>query len=261
MTTSYSNHTTLITGASAGIGTAFARELARRGSNLVLVARREDRLRELAAEIAEEHGVAVHTVPLDLSRPGAGRELKRETDRRGIRVTAVVNNAGFGTASRFGEEDPERLDDMIGVNIGSLVDISHAYIGDLRAHEAGFLLNVASTGGYFPIPGMAVYGATKAFVLSFTEALWRESRGSKLRVLALAPGATSSEFFEVVGAQTDGGTRHETPEQVVNTALRALEKRSPAPSVISGWRNKTLTIPVRLLSRRGVVNLVARLVG
>jgi short-subunit dehydrogenase len=195
----YRGQTTLITGASSGIGVEFARSFAWRGSDVVLVARRLDRLEKLSAELAATYGVRATAIPLDLSLPAAGRTLAQEVDRRGLAVTSLVNNAGFGTFGPFHAEDPERLREEIGVDVASVVDVSRAFIERLRAAGTGVLINVASLAAYGPIPNMAVYAATKAFVLSFTEALWQESLGTGLRVIALSPGATRTEFFEVVG--------------------------------------------------------------
>lgn len=250
----YHGQTTLITGASSGIGVEFARELARRGSNVVLVARRRDRLEQLATELAATYGIRATAIPLDLSLPGAGETLAAEVTRRGLAVTSLVNNAGFGTYGPFHTEDPQRLREEIAVDVASVVDISRAFIDSLRAAGSGVLINVASIVAYQPVPNMAVYAAAKAFVLSFTEALWQESRGTGLRVLALSPGATRTEFNEVLG--TEEATRRatfETPRQVVETALRALDRRTPPLSVVSGRVNRLMTSAVRLLSRRRAV--------
>ncbi|MGW6707356.1 SDR family NAD(P)-dependent oxidoreductase [Streptomyces sp. NPDC054956] len=256
----YRGQTTLITGASSGLGEEFARRLAARGSDLVLVARREDRLRRLAAELSAEYGVQVTPVPMDLGADRVGELLAAEVARLGITVTGVVNNAGFGTFGPLHLEDPERLRQELAVNVGAVVDISRAFIGPLRAHGKGILVNVASMGAYQPIPHMAVYGATKAFVLSFTEALWYESRGTGLRVLALSPGATRTEFFDTLGNQdVNAGTRFQTCEDVVLTTLKALDRRNPGPSVISGALNRMMAVGGRLLSRRRLVNSVGRL--
>ena len=141
----------------------------------------------------------------------------------------------------------------------SVVDISRAFIGRLRAGGTGVLINVASMAAYQPIPNMAVYAATKAFVLSFTEALWQESLGTGLRVVALSPGATRTEFNDVVGTEdpTRGAVSFETPRQVVETAMRALDRRSPPSSVVSGRINRLMVSAVRLLSRRRAVLVAA----
>ena len=250
----YSKQTTIITGASSGIGVEFARGFARRGSDVVLVARRLDRLEKLAAELTETYGVRAEAIPLDLSVPDAGQRLAEEVDRRGLTVTSVVNNAGFGTFGPFHTEDPDRLQEEINVNVASVVDISRAFIGRLRAGGNGVLVNVASMAAYQPIPNMAVYAASKAFVLSFTEALWQESLGTGLRVLLLSPGATRTEFNDVLGTEeATSNASFQTPRQVVETSLRALDRRKPPPSVVSGRLNRLMTNVSRVLSRRRAV--------
>jgi uncharacterized protein len=250
--------TTLITGASSGIGAQFARQLAARGSDLVLVARRADRLTQLATELRREHGRAVTPLAFDLNQPAPGAALAHEVETRGINVTSVINNAGFGTWGLFHETDPERLRRMITVDATAVVDISRAFIDQLRAHGNGYLVNITSVAAYAAIPNQAVYSATKAFVLSFTESLWAESRGTGLRVLAFAPGVTSTEYFDVVGTtDADGGSSYQTPEQVVTRALSVIERRDPPPSAVSGRRNHLITISPRFLTRRRAVSLTA----
>jgi short-subunit dehydrogenase len=248
----YRGQTTLITGASAGLGAEFARQLAARGSNLVLVARREDRLKKLAQALSTEHGVMVTVIAADLSLPHAGQTLTEETDRLGLRVTSLINNAGFGTYGAFHKEDADRLSDEIAVNVASVVNISRAYIERLRQAGNGILINVASNAAYQPNPLLAVYGATRAFVLNFTEALWFESAGTGLKVLALSPGPTQTEFFDVIGTTnaSGGSTALQSPRQVVEKALHTLDRRNPPPSIISGRRNHLLALSVRLLTRR-----------
>ncbi|PZA20410.1 SDR family NAD(P)-dependent oxidoreductase, partial [Modestobacter versicolor] len=186
------------------------------------------------------------------------RALAAEVDRRGIEVTSVVNCAGFGTHGPFHREDADRLAEEIAVDVTALVDVSRAFIDRLRVAGTGVLVNVASMAAYTPSPNMAVYAAGKAFVLSFTEALWQESLGSGLRVLALSPGATDTEFFDVLGNDAaDGGRGRQTPQQVVTTALRALDRRTPPPSVAVGRRNRVAATGVRLLTRRRAVLAMA----
>jgi short-subunit dehydrogenase len=246
----YHGQTTLITGASAGIGAEFARQLAARGSDVVLVARRLDRLERLAAELRMAYGITATPIVLDLAAPEAAAALDAALTERGRTITSLINNAGFATTTAFHRADPRRLDAEIAVNITSLVDLSRLYIERLRARPGGVLVNVASVAAYQPTPTMAVYGATKAFVLSFTEALWYESRGTGLRVLALSPGATETEFFDVAGAQADGGTSRMPAAEVVRAALKALDRRVPPPSVIAGTRNRLMSQATRLVSRR-----------
>ena len=245
----FTHQTTIVTGASSGIGTAFARELARRGSDVVLVARRLDRLRTLASELEAGFGIRATPIALDLSVPSAGRRLADEVTDRGLSITGLVNNAGFGTDGAFHDEDPDRLTDEINVDVANLVDITRAFIEPLRAAGTGVLVNVASLAAYVPSPGMAVYSACKAFVLSFTEALWFESRDTGLRVLCLSPGLTRTEFFDAL----DGGAyngNYQTPEQVVATAMRELDRGGRRPSVQSGRMNAVASALPRFLTRK-----------
>lgn len=251
----YHRQTVIVTGASSGLGAEFARQLARRGANLVLVARRADRLENLAAELTRAHGVTVTAVARDLGLPDAGRRLRAELESRGIHATGLVNNAGFGTHDAFTDEDPDRLQSMIALNVSALVDLSRAYIDPLTSADTGVLINVASLLGFQPTPYLSVYGATKAFVLSFTESLWEETRGTGLRVLAVCPGATRTEFYDVAGSQSaDYGTKRVTPEQVVTIALDTLDRRSAPPSVITNGR--LLALASKLLPRRPMVRLM-----
>lgn len=259
MTVDYTGTTALITGASSGLGVEFARQLAARGADLVLVARRADRLEALAAELRIT-GRTVTVIPADLAAPDAATALAAELAARDISVATLVNNAGFGTRNRFENEDPARIAEEIDLNVGALVDLTRAFYDQLRTHDRGALITVASTAAYQPVPLMAVYGATKAFVLSFTEALWYENKGRGLRVLALSPGATKTEFFDVAGAGARLGD-FQTAEEVVALALRTLDKRNPGPSVISGARNRATAGVTKLFSRRTVVNVVGSMTG
>lgn len=251
----YTNQTILVTGASSGIGAAFARALAGRGANLVLVARRLDRLETLASELTTAYDIRATPIGLDLGQPAAGRALKEKTDALGLSVTGVINNAGFGTDGAFHDEDAAMLAQEIAVDITTLVDISRAYIEPLREAGVGVLVNVSSMAGHQPIPGMAVYSASKAFVLNFTEALWHESRSTGLRVLALSPGLTTTEFFDALDSEQYKGN-YQTPEQVVQTALDALD-RNRRPSITSGRVNALTTSASRLLSRKRTVIVAA----
>jgi hypothetical protein len=214
----------------------------------------------MGAELSAAHGVKAWTVAMDLATPTAGEALAAEVDRLGVAVTSLINNAGFATWGQFHDADAVRSRDEITLNTLALVDISRAFIGGLRAAGSGVLVNVASTAAYQPIPNMAVYGATKAFVLSFTEALWQESAGTGLRVLCLSPGATRTEFFEVVGTEdAAAGTRMQSAPEVIALALATLDRRNPPPSVVSGRVNRAMTVAGRLISRRSTVRLVGRL--
>ncbi|MTE24264.1 SDR family oxidoreductase [Microbacterium sp. ZXX196] len=244
-----SSPTTLITGASAGLGAEFAAQLAARGHDLVLVARREERLRELADRLAADHGVLVETIAADLASDGAARRLHAETASRGIHVTGLVNNAGFGLKGALADEDPTRLDAMIHLNVATLTALTRAYLPDILA-AGGILVNVASTAAYQPCPSMAAYGATKAYVLSFTEAIAHEARGSGARILAISPGATRTEFFDEVGTEAMAFGRFQSSRQVVAHTLRALDARSRPASVVSGRLNALTAAIAQRVPRR-----------
>ncbi|MBG0567984.1 SDR family NAD(P)-dependent oxidoreductase [Actinoplanes aureus] len=250
MAVDYRNQTTLITGASSGLGAEFARRLAARGSHLVLVARRGDRLESLATSLSTAHGVSVTPIAMDLAVPGAGAKLAAAVAEHGIEISSLINNAGFGTHRLFHEADPQRITDEITLNVTSLTEISRAFIEPLRSRGTGVLVNVASIAAYQPGPTLAVYAATKAFVLSFTEALWYESRGTGLRVMALSPGATQTEFFDVAGQGADGGTRRMSAEHVVGLAMTALDRRNPPASLVTGRANRLMIGASRLAGRR-----------
>ncbi|GAB3651155.1 SDR family NAD(P)-dependent oxidoreductase [Glycomyces tarimensis] len=259
-TIDYGSQTVLITGASSGIGAEFARALAERGSDVVLVARRLERLERLANELSADYGVRATPIAMDLTAPSVGAKLDRACAERGLRVTSVVNNAGFATNRYFHEADHERLMAEIALNVTGLVDISRTFAGRLR-ESGGFVVNVASMAAYQAAPLMAVYGAAKAFVLSFTEALWYESRGTGMRVLALCPGATETEFFDVAGERASGGRRRMPAAAVVATALRALDRRSTPPSVVAGRLNRVAASLGRLVSRRRLTMAVGRIMA
>jgi short-subunit dehydrogenase len=250
MTIDFSGTTALITGASSGLGSEFAHQFARRGADVVLVARREDRLRELAERISGQHGVHATPIALDLARPDAHAVLRAEVDGRGIRIGTLVNNAGFGVKGAFVDADPVRIAQMVQLNVGAVVAITREFLPDLVRTGRGALVNVASTAAYQPCPDMAVYGASKAFVLSFTEALAHETRDSGLRVLTLSPGATRTEFFDIVGTENAAVGRFQTPEQVVALALRRLDGRRTPPSVVSGRANALTSRLVGVMPRR-----------
>ncbi|WP_166979578.1 SDR family NAD(P)-dependent oxidoreductase [Paramicrobacterium fandaimingii] len=259
-TIDHGSQTVLITGASSGIGEAFARKLASLGSDLVLVARREDRLQRLASELNRAHGVRATVLRQDLSSATAGADLRAAVDSAGLRVTGVINNAGFGTFGPFVAEDPQLLAREIAVDVSAPVQTSAAFLSDMVEAGSGYLINVASMAAYAPTPRMAVYGATKAFVLSFTESLWAELCTSGVTIFALSPGATSTEFNSVVGTDdATAGARMRTPDNVVATALAHLARRNPGPSVIDGASNRVGANLGRLLTRRTMASIMSRI--
>lgn len=258
MTIDHRGTTALVTGASSGLGEEFARQLAARGADLILVARRLDRLEALASDLHARYTVTVTPIARDLSAPDAASELAADLASRGMSVDTLVNNAGFATRNRFVDEDPARIAQEVDLNVGVLVDLTRALLPQLLERGRGALINIASTAAYQPVPMMAVYGATKAFVLSFTEALWYEAKGSGLTVLALSPGATKTEFFDVAGEDARVGN-FQTAEEVVRLALTTLDRRDPPPSVMSGTANRLTAFSSKFLSRRALANLTGRI--
>jgi short-subunit dehydrogenase len=245
----------LVTGASSGIGRALAERVAEEGGDLVLVARREPVLHAQAEELGERYGVRVDVVPTDLSVAGAAAGIVRELSVRGISVDALVNNAGLGI---HGDVAGSRLTDastQIAVNITALTELTALLLPPMIARGRGTIVNVASTAAFQPVPHMAVYAATKAYVLSFTRALWAETRGSGVRVLAVSPGATDTAFFDVAGDDASVGIRR-TPEQVVDVAMSAL--RAGRREVVDGAANALLARAAGRLPTRWAIALAER---
>lgn len=242
------NNTALITGSSGGIGEEFATQLARRQVNLVLVARRADKLAELRSALLElSPDLAIDVIAADLSVPGSATELMSKVEALGRRVDVLINNAGVGLHGDFVDQEQGRNAAQIQLNCGTLVDLTALFLPAMVRARHGLIINVASTAAFQPLPGMAVYGATKAFVLSFTEALWQEAKGTGVRVLTLCPGATETEFFARTGEEflTSG---RQTSKQVVDTALGAIDKTTP--TVVSGWKNALLATGYRFTPRK-----------
>jgi short-subunit dehydrogenase len=191
--------TALVTGASAGIGAAIARELTRRGHGVTLVARRRERLEALAGELRAEHGVRAEVLPCDLVDPDARAELPGRVEALGLEVDVLVNNAGFGTSGCFHESDVDREVQQVRILVEAVVDLTGRFVRGMVARRRGAILNVASTAGYAPLPRMAGYGAAKAWTRSFTHAIHQELKPHGIAVTALCPGPVETEFFEVAG--------------------------------------------------------------
>ena len=243
----------LITGASAGLGAEFARQLSRQGHRLVLVARRQERLDELAAELGDARAIA-----LDLSQPGVAARLMADIAAHGETVGLLFNNAGFGLAGQFAELDGKRQREMIDLNCGALADLAHAVLPGMIARRTGGILNVASTAAFQPGPGMAVYFATKAFVLSFSEALHDEAKPHGVKVSCLCPGPTRTEFRSVSGFDPKGRLVKLSADaaSVVEAGLRGLERNQAV--VVPGLANKAIAQVHRLMPR-AVMRRAARM--
>ena len=246
-------NTTLITGASSGIGEAFARKLAARGRNVLLVARSEDKLIALCNELGRLTSIRAQYLALDLANAEARSQLFEETQKRDLEIDMLINNAGFGSMGDFVKLDPSRELEMIELNVTALVDLTHRFLGPMRERKGGTIINVASTAGFQPVPYMATYAATKAFVLSFSEALWDENRMHGIHVMALCPGVTETNFFEAAGIDRPPMRTIQTPEEVVETTLRALQRKKSL--VISGWANWFVVEAERFLPRSAVTKV------
>jgi len=248
------NGVALITGASAGLGVDFARQLSERGKRLVLVARRKDRLDALATELGNARAIGE-----DLSLPGAVDRLMADLAAHGEHVELLVNNAGFGLTGRFAELDEKLQRQMIDLNCGALTELAHAVLPGMIGRKSGAILNVASTAAFQPGPGMAVYFATKAFVLSFSEALHEEVKKNGVVVSALCPGPTATEFGQVAGfkASSPSSKLAADSESVVRAGLEGLEKGQAV--VIPGPMNKATAQAHRFFPRSWVRKAAAML--
>jgi short-subunit dehydrogenase len=199
----------LITGASSGIGTAIARELASRGHAVALVARREERLKSLATELTSEHGVSAEALACDLADSADRERLSGEIHELGRSVEVLVNNAGFGSRGQFVSNDPGRMVGMVRLNVEAVVDLTSRYLPGMAERGRGAVLNVASVAAFQPLPGSATYAASKSFVLSFSEALHTEQRGTGVTITAVCPGPVKTEFTDAAGMP---GVENETPD-------------------------------------------------
>src|SRR5213082_1991551 len=243
----------LITGASAGIGREFARQLAGRARSMILVARRDERLIELADQLQREHPkLLVHIRKVDLGDLGQLQDFLERLDREKLEVDLLINNAGLGDSGPFAESDPNRNKEMTVVNVEALTLITRHFIPQMIANRRGAILNVSSSAGFLPIPGSAVYAATKAYVTSFSEALRAELRGTGISVCALCPGPVVTEFQQVAsrpGREVKPGPGPDflqvPVEQVVRDALASLE--ADRPLVIPGFAMKLAMFLTRLM--------------
>jgi len=234
----------LVTGASAGLGVEFARQLSKRGHRLVLVARRKERLEELAKELGNARAVAI-----DLSRANAAAKLMADIEANGEVVDLLVNNAGFGLIGRFAELDAKRERQMIDLNVGTLADLCRAVAPAMIKRKSGGILNIASIAAFQPGPRMATYFATKAFVLSLTEALHEELLPHGIKVSCLCPGPTRTEFGDVAGFRGNGlfDRLAMTAADVVQVGLAGLDKNRAV--VVPGWVNKIVSSSTRFTPR------------
>ena len=246
----------LVTGASSGIGEAIARRIARDGRHVTLVARRADRLEALAREPEQAHGIRAHVIAKDLIRAGAVGELLEEIAGRGLTVDWLVNNAGFGTVGRFDQLPIEGELDEIRLNVEVLVELTGGCLPGMVGRGHGVVMNIASLGGFAPGPYMATYAATKAFVLSFSEAIAAELRGTGVQVLCVCPGFTRTEFQQK--AEVDVSSLPDfvwmSAAEVADQAVRAVGR---SPVLVNGVLNSLVASTVRFAPRGLVTRLVA----
>lgn len=252
----------LITGASAGIGMVFAQELASRGYDLVLVARRQDRLEKLATDLRDRYSCQIEVLPQDLSLANGATAVAELVAAKGWSINLLINNAGYGSYGEFTQIDRQTQLQMIQLNILALVDLTHQFLPGMQARGHGSIINVASTAAFQPMAYVATYAATKAFVLSFSEALWAENLDKGVQVLALCPGPTQTEFFTASGwPGYDAGSKNygqaTTPGEVVKEALAALGT-DVSHVVNGGLPNRLITGLSRLVPRELLAKIVSR---
>ncbi len=248
--------TALITGASSGIGEAFARRLAADGHDLFLVARSEDKLKALCGELSAKHSINADYFAIDLSENGSDSAVFDETESRGIEIGFLINNAGFGSMGDFAELPLDRELEMIDLNIRALVGLTHRYLAGMRNRKRGTIINVSSAAGFQPIPFMATYAASKSFVTAFSEAIAEENRPFGIQVLALCPGSTKTNFFEASNYKDIFTAKgQQTAEQVVETAMRTVG--TGRSKVVSGWPNWFVATSVTIVPN----SLLTKIVG
>lgn len=234
----------VVTGASSGLGVHYADRLAQQGSDLILAARREQELSEVADDLRRRHGVTVEIRPVDLASEDGRAGFVEEV--AGLDVHTIVNNAGFGSAGQFKDLERSRVQQEVSLNVGALTELSHAVVGGMVERGRGAIINVASTAAFQPMPGLAVYSGTKIYVLQFTVALWEELHDTGVRALAVCPGPTNTRFFEYAGDDSVLRQRR-SPEQVIDASFRALEAHRPF--VVDGVRNRIVALSNRFVPR------------
>ena len=242
----------VVTGASSGLGAEFVKQIAARGLNVVLVARRAERMEALAGAIRRAHGVRTRVVSADLTDPNACRRIEERTGD--LEVGLLVNNAGFGLSGAYTDQDPGRVLNMTVLNCVVPVQLTNHYLPRMLERGRGGLIFLASTAAYQATPYLGVYGATKAFNLLMGESLWKEYRKEGIDALSLSPGFTRTEFTRVARMKDASGLREAAPDAVVALALKSLGKR---PSVIHGLVNRVLNFTGRFLPRRTAIAITS----
>lgn len=253
--------TALITGASSGIGETFARELASRKTDLVLVARSQDKLEQLASELASKYQVKTEVIAQDLTEAAAGQAVFDLVEAKGLTIDLLINNAGFGDYGGFSDRPLSKQMAMVQLNIVALIELTGLFLPAMQHQKNGAIINISSIAGFQPIPYMSVYAATKAFVLNFSEALWAENKDRGIRILVACPGPTESEFYARAdfpdSATGLNGMTMASAEKVVRETLKALEK-GQSTVVAGGFANQIIVNLPRLLPRDILVSAVGK---
>jgi hypothetical protein len=252
--------TALITGASGGIGQAFAEELAAQNINLVLVSRSEEKLNQLAQQLQAQYKIQVDAIVKDLTEPSATQVVYDTVQAKGLRIDLLINNAGFGDYGDFAERDGERQLKIIQLNIIALVDLTHKFLPEMRQRRSGGIINLSSLSGFQPIPYLSVYAASKAFILSFSQALWAENRDYGVRVLVVCPGPVDTNFFaeaQIPVALAGKTNKISTSKEVARASLKALE-RGDSTVVIGDFNTHAITKLSPLVPRKILLTMLEK---
>ena len=253
--------TALVTGASAGIGAEFATELAKRNYNLVLVARSQDKLEQIALKLASKYKVKAEVIAQDLTEESAGQKVFDAVQAQGIIVDLLINNAGFGDYGTFADRPLSKQMAMVQLNIAVVVELTGLFLPLMQQRRNGAIINISSIAGFQPIPYMSVYAASKAFILNFSEALWAENKDNGVNILVSCPGPTESQFYDRAdfpdSATGLNSTTMATAEKVVKETLDALDNKQ-STVVAGGFANQIIANLPRIVPRDLLVNVVGK---
>lgn len=253
--------TTLITGASGGIGEVFARTLAAEKHNLFLVARSENKLKQLCDELSRKHNIKANYITADLTKPGSDELIYNQSVKLGLEINMLINNAGIGSLGDFTDLSLTSELNLMTLNMQALVALTHRFIPPMRQRNSGSIINVGSGAGFQPVPYMATYAASKAFVGSFSEAIAEENRPFNIKVVLMAPGITDTNFFSAASIRSHqmkffgSSGKLDTPEEVVQTALEGLKK---GKTVVVAKRNRTLSRMINFIPNSVLTKQIAK---
>lgn len=253
--------TALVTGASSGIGEAFARELASQKTDLVLVARSQEKLERLATELSSKYQVKTEVIVRDLTEAAAGQAVFDAVRAKGLTIDLLINNAGFGDYGAFSDRPLSKQLAMVQLNITAVVELTGLFLPLMQQRKDGAIINVSSIAAFQPTPYLSVYAATKAFILNFSEALWAENKDRGVRILVACPGPTESQFYDRADFPDSATGLNKmtmaSTEKVVRETLSALDK-SQSTVVAGGFANQIIANLPRLLPRDVLVNVVGK---